>query len=87
MPRDFEAFSNTSALSEKDESDGMKEVRFGETKPLPSYLVAFAVGPFDVVETGPVGENRRPSRIVVPRGRSAEAVYAASITQRASKKV
>ncbi len=58
----------------------MKEVRFGETKPLPSYLVAFAVGPFDVVETGPVGKNRRPSRIIVPRGRAAEAAYAASIT-------
>ncbi len=80
VPRDLKAFSNTAALSEKDESDGMKEVRFGETKPLPSYLVAFAVGPFDVVETGPVGKNRRPSRIIVPRGRSAEAVYAASIT-------
>jgi cytosol alanyl aminopeptidase len=80
VPRDLKAFSNTAASSEKDESGGMKEVRFGETKPLPSYLVAFAVGPFDVVETEPVGKNRRPSRIIVPRGRSAEAVYAASIT-------
>ena len=58
----------------------MKAVRFAETKPLPPYLVAFAVGPFDVVDTAPVGKNQRPSRIIVPRGRAAEAAYAASIT-------
>ena len=80
VPKDLKAFSNTAVLSEKDESNGMKEVRFGETKPLPSYLVAFAVGPFDVVETGLVGKNRRPSRIIVPRGRASEAAYAASVT-------
>ena len=57
-------------------------VRFEETKPLPSYLVAFAVGPFDVVQTDPVGKNRRPSRIIVPRGRASEAAYAAQITPR-----
>ncbi len=33
-----------------------------------------------MVQTGPVGKNRRPSRIIVPRGRAAEAAYAASIT-------
>jgi cytosol alanyl aminopeptidase len=80
VPKDLKAVSNTLAVSEKNESDGMKEVRFGETKPLPSYLVAFAVGPFDAVETGPVGKNQRPSRIIVPRGRASEAAYAASIT-------
>lgn len=91
VPRNLKAFSNTAIASEKDEANGtggagmkeangMKEVRFEETKPLPSYLVAFAVGPFDVVETEPVGKNRRPSRIIVPRGRASEAAYAASIT-------
>ncbi len=80
VPKDLKAFSNTLPVSEQDEADGMKVVRFGETKPLPSYLVAFAVGPFDVVETGPIGKNRRPSRIIVPRGRASEAAYAASIT-------
>ena len=80
VPKDLKAFSNTLPVSEQDEADGMKVVHFGETKPLPSYLVAFAVGPFDVVETGPIGKNRRPSRIIVPRGRASEAAYAASIT-------
>lgn len=80
VPKEMKAFSNTPITSEKDEPNGIKEVRFNETKPLPSYLVAFAVGPFDVVETAPVGANRRPSRIIVPHGRAAEAAYAASIT-------
>jgi alanyl aminopeptidase len=84
VPKDLKAFSNTAIASEKEESSATgsttKEVRFSETKPLPSYLVAFAVGPFDVVETDPVGKNQRPSRIIVPRGRASEAVYAASVT-------
>jgi cytosol alanyl aminopeptidase len=80
VPKDLKAFSNTAVVSEKEEADGMKLVRFGETRPLPSYLVAFAVGPFDVVETEAVGKNRRPSRIIVPRGRSSEAAYAVSVT-------
>jgi cytosol alanyl aminopeptidase len=85
VPKDLKAFSNTAIASEKDEPNGTKEipykeVRFNETKPLPSYLIAFAAGPFDVVGTAPVGSNRRPSRIIVPRGRASEAAYAASIT-------
>ncbi|HEX3682260.1 MAG TPA: M1 family metallopeptidase [Bryobacteraceae bacterium] len=80
VPKNLKAFSNTSIVSEQGETNGTKAVRFEETKPLPPYLVAFAVGPFDVVETEPVGKNRRPSRIVVPRARASEAAYAASIT-------
>lgn len=80
VPKDLKAFSNTQIVTEQADDGGMKTVSFGETKPLPSYLVAFAVGPFDVVETAPVGRNRRPSRIIVPRGRGPEAAYAASVT-------
>ena len=79
VPAGLRAFSNAPALSEQDEPSG-KVVRFAETKPLPSYLVAFAVGPFDVVETRPVGANHVPSRIIVPQGRAAEAAYAAEVT-------
>jgi alanyl aminopeptidase len=78
--RDLKAFSNTAPISEEPRENNTKAVRFGETKPLPSYLVAFAAGPFDVVPVAPVGQNRRPGNIIVPRGRSSEAVYAASIT-------
>lgn len=68
------AFSNTPVLSETPEENGMKAVKFKETKPLPSYLVALAVGPFDVVDAGKAGHT--PIRIVTPRGRAHEADYA-----------
>ena len=54
--------------------------RFARTKPLPSYLVAFAVGPFETVDMGRVGRGRTPARIIVPRGRTGDARYAAAIT-------
>jgi len=80
IPKELKAFSNTPESSEEAREGSTKSVRFAETKPLPSYLVAFAVGPFDVVPTGPIGRNHRPGNIVVPHGRASEAAYAASVT-------
>jgi len=74
------AFSNTPQISESDEPQGMKRVVFAPTKPLPSYLVAFAIGPFDVVDGGKAGRNKVPVRIVTPRGKAYQAKYAAEIT-------
>lgn len=69
------AFANTPQLSEADEADGMKAVKFKESKPLPSYLVAFAAGPFEIVDAGKLG--RTPLRVITPRGKTADAKYAA----------
>ena len=74
------AVSNTPILSETEEKDGFFAVRFAETKPLPSYLVAFAVGPFGFVDVGPVGKKKTPTRIVVPRGKEAWATFAKEST-------
>jgi len=74
------AFSNTPQVSETNEANGMKRVAFAETKPLPSYLVAFAIGPFDVVDAGQAGRNHVPVRIVTPRGKGRQAKYAAEVT-------
>ncbi|MGA3203972.1 MAG: M1 family aminopeptidase, partial [Bryobacteraceae bacterium] len=74
------AFANTPQVSETAEPDGMKKVVFAPTKPLPSYLVAFAVGPFDVVDAGKVGLNDVKVRIITPKGKSNEARYAVEIT-------
>ncbi len=79
-PKDLKVFSNTAAVSEEPLDDGANSFQFRQTKPLPSYLVAFAVGPFEVVPTAPIGMNHRPGNIIVPRGRAAEAAYAASVT-------
>jgi aminopeptidase N len=77
VPRSLVALSNTPAVSETDVGDGMKLVRFAETRPLPSYLVAFAVGPWQTVDLGPVGRQPTPMRIVVPKGRATEVAFAA----------
>ena len=74
------ALSNTAVESEQDEPGGMKLVRFAETKPLPSYLVAFAVGPFDAVDAGKTRAGG-PIRILVPHGRGKDAGYAAQATK------
>src|SRR5581483_10639980 len=80
VPQGLKTFSNTPIASEDAEPNGMKAVHFQETRPLPSYLIAFAVGPFDVVPTAPLGRNQRAGNIVVPKGRAEEAAAAAAIT-------
>ncbi|HQY61221.1 MAG TPA: M1 family metallopeptidase [Polyangiaceae bacterium] len=72
------AVSNTPILSSEEGKDGFTTVRFAETKPLPSYLVAFAVGPFGYVDAGKVGKT--PVRIVVPHGKEDWARYAVAST-------
>ncbi|MCY1020411.1 M1 family metallopeptidase [Pyxidicoccus sp. MSG2] len=74
------AFSNSPVEAEERGEDGWKTVRFRPTPPLPSYLVAFAVGPFDVVDAGRAGRNSVPVRMLVPRGHAAEAAWAARVT-------
>jgi len=70
------ATSNTPIVSETPESGGMKRVEFAPTRPLPSYLVAFAVGPFEAVDAGKGGRKGIPLRILVPAGRGDEAGFA-----------
>jgi alanyl aminopeptidase len=74
VPKDDVAVANAPELSETDEPDGMKAVKFKESKPLPSYLVALAVGPFDIVDAGKVGKT--PLRIITPRGKGGNAKFA-----------
>jgi len=75
------ALSNTSPELIKDtDADGYRVVRFAETKPLPSYLVAFAVGPFELVDAGTAGAKKTPIRVIAPKGKKAWAHYAAATT-------
>ena len=79
VPSLYAAISNTPV--EKKETQGGRTVySFKETKPLPSYLVAFGVGEFDFVDAGTAGKNRVPVRIVTPKGHAEEAKYAAEVT-------
>jgi alanyl aminopeptidase len=74
------AVSNTPVRSESAEPGGRKKVVFRETKPLPSYLVALGVGPFDFVDAGKAGKNRTALRMITPKGKAAQAKYAAEVT-------
>jgi alanyl aminopeptidase len=78
VPRGLEALANTPAAAASVDGE-WKTVRFAESKPMPSYLVAFAVGPWEVVDAGK-SPGGVPMRIVVPRGRSADAAFAAAET-------
>ncbi len=77
VPQDVGAFANMPETSREDVANTSRRVvTFAETPPLPSYLVAFTVGPFDVLEgpTSPV-----PIRVLAPRGRSALGAFGARV--------
>jgi len=77
VKKEHTALGNAPVASEIDEPGGMKCVRFAQTRPLPSYLVAVAVGPFEAVDLGRVGRNKTPVRLFTPKGRTNEATFAA----------
>src|SRR6266496_3070611 len=56
VPAGEQALANTAVTGRQRSGDGKRSVvSFAETRPLPSYLVAFVVGPFDVVPAGIAG--------------------------------
>ncbi|HJW57336.1 MAG TPA: M1 family metallopeptidase [Burkholderiaceae bacterium] len=78
--REHVAVANMPVATEENIGTDMKRVRFAATPPLPSYLVALGVGPFDVVEGGVAGRNNTTLRYITPKGRGAEARYAVKTT-------
>lgn len=76
IPEDQKAFSNAPATEEKPEPGDQKTIYFAETQPLPSELVAFAVGPFDIYEGKPAGHGT-PIRVLTPKGHAADGKAAA----------
>lgn len=80
VKREHVALGNAPVVREVDEAEGMKRVELAVTPPLPSYLVAFVVGPFELVDGGLAAGA--PVRFVVPRGRAAELGWAKEVTPR-----
>jgi alanyl aminopeptidase len=76
VPKGTKAFANTPEVDSKSQPGGLKLVRFATSRPLPSYLVAFAVGPFDIVDAGKAGQHKTPVRIIMPKGHTGEAQFA-----------
>ncbi|WP_230414542.1 M1 family metallopeptidase [Collimonas silvisoli] len=76
VPENQVAVANTQQVDEQKLENGWRKLSFAPTKPLPTYLVAFAVGPWDVVNGPeiPATQWRRqalPLRGVTPHGEGA----------------
>jgi aminopeptidase N len=82
VKKDHVARANAAIVRETDEANGMKRVELAVSKPMPSYLVAFVVGPFDVVDGGVGGRIKTPINFIVPKGRAPELRWAKEVTPR-----
>ncbi|HEV2620558.1 MAG TPA: M1 family metallopeptidase [Frateuria sp.] len=49
IPNDEKGVANTRQIKDTPAGNGWKTLTFSQTKPLPTYLVAFGVGPWDIV--------------------------------------
>ncbi|MEZ4445661.1 MAG: M1 family aminopeptidase [Polyangiaceae bacterium] len=85
VPTGQTAIANAREIGREAASGGLTTVRFAKTPPLPSYLIAFAVGPLDVVEAPPIPASPAraeplPFRGVAARGRGPELAHALAET-------
>ena len=73
--------TNTLPTKEEKTADGLKKSTFATTQPLPTYLVAFAVGPYDVTQGPTIAASKLrayslPLRGVTVSGKGERARYA-----------
>ncbi|HSN27562.1 MAG TPA: M1 family metallopeptidase [Kofleriaceae bacterium] len=78
-PKDTIAVSNTNVEKTSDLPGGGHRYEFARTRPLPSYLIAFGVGPFEIVDAGKT-KSGTPVRIISLAGHAADAAWAAKST-------
>ena len=80
VPKDDVALGNTPIV--RDKLDGARrEVTFAETPAMPSYLLALAVGPFEMVDLGTAGARKVPVRVAALAGGKAKVAVASRIPQ------
>ena len=87
VPAQAVAAANTRVLREEPAADGRRRVVFATSEPLPTYLVAYAVGPWDVVEAPPIPPTPErghalPLRGLAVHGRGGELAHALAETPR-----
>ncbi|MFD1215839.1 M1 family metallopeptidase [Microbulbifer celer] len=85
IPKGDVAIGNAPEISREDAGDGMDKVTFAQTRPMPTYLLSLAVGPFDVVERPaiPANEYRKhelPLRGFARKGRGKDLAYILDVT-------
>jgi cytosol alanyl aminopeptidase len=84
-PAAHQVVVNTLPIKEEALPGGLKRITFATTKPLPTYLLEFAVGPLDVVQGPPVPPSDLratplPVRGVTVRGKGEQIRYALAHT-------
>ncbi|HTV21498.1 MAG TPA: M1 family aminopeptidase [Polyangiaceae bacterium] len=87
VPQGLTAIANTRVTRQAALDGGLTELRFARTEKLPTYLVAFAVGPLDVIDAAPIAASPiratpLPLRGVAARGRGPEMAFALQETPR-----
>ncbi|MHB8244574.1 MAG: M1 family metallopeptidase [Acidimicrobiales bacterium] len=68
VPGGLFAVSNSPELETTDLGDGKRRVLFEDTMKMSTYLVAYAVGPFEATEAV-IADGSVPLRVVVPQGK------------------
>lgn len=66
--QDHEAAANTPERDRQDLPDDMRRIRYATTRPMPTYLLAWAVGPLDIVEHEAIPANDVRTRPLPLRG-------------------
>tara|TARA_B100000795_G_C22797615_1_gene440169 strand:- start:231 stop:2942 length:2712 start_codon:yes stop_codon:yes gene_type:complete len=77
----LKAFANTPQIRAETTEHGFKRLTFKTTKPLPTYLVAFAIGDLDLVEYSAIPTNairtvEIPLRGLATKGKGKDMAYA-----------
>jgi cytosol alanyl aminopeptidase len=81
VPNNQVAVANTMQTAETAVDAQTKRVAFAPTRPLPTYLIAFGVGPFEFVDAGKT-RGGIPIRIIALKGRAHEAKWSAETAAR-----
>lgn len=87
IPAGYVAISNAPEIGREPAGDGLESVTFATTRPMSTYLLSLAVGPFDSVERAAIPPNEFRSRPIPLRGfarkgRGADMNYILDITPR-----
>ncbi len=76
------ALANAPLRDTRAHGEGRRAHRFAEITGLPSYLLAIAVGPFELVDAGALGRRRVPVRLAVLAGDGARTARALRVLPR-----
>jgi len=68
IPSKYSGFANTQQTSEQAEKSGWKTLSFAQTKPLPTYLLALAVGPWQLQKGPDIGATSWRKQPIQLRG-------------------